>query len=144
MQSSHWPFPSKPHPASLGSGLMGNHGYRPHTSPPFFFPRERNWSEGEKKRGGERRGCPYWYLLALVSLMLIGSLHLHKAVHYDARTGPPSLSGSTAQLERNEPGSYTVCCFCFLFLHCRGSETLLHLPHKREDWESFCLLRCCS
>lgn len=53
---------------------MGNHGYRPHTSPPyFFFFQEETASEG--------RGCPYRYLGSLASpVLLIGSLHLHKAV----------------------------------------------------------------
>jgi len=84
---------------------MGNHGYRPQTSPPwfffFFFQQRKRLEEGRQREG---RGCPYRYLVALVSLMLIRSLHLHKAVHYDARIGPPILLQHTAQLERNKLG----------------------------------------
>lgn len=37
--------------------------------------------------------------------MLIGSLRLHKAVHYHAHTGLPIPLQHTAQLERNKLGS---------------------------------------
>lgn len=68
----------------------------------FFFSKGRDWRKRERER---RRGCQYWYLVALVSPMLIGSLHLHKAVHCHARTGPPIPRPHTAQLERNKVGS---------------------------------------
>lgn len=54
MHNNGWPFPSKPLPASLGSGLMGNHGYRPHTSPPFFFLSGEEI--GERERDGVSTG----------------------------------------------------------------------------------------
>lgn len=51
-QDNGRPLPCKPHPTSHGSGLMGNHGYMPYTSPPFlFFSRERDWHAREKKEG---------------------------------------------------------------------------------------------
>ena len=50
----------------------------------FFF------SRGKRLEGERGEGFQYWYLVALVSLMLIGSLRLHKAGHYHARAGPPA------------------------------------------------------
>lgn len=61
----------------------------------FFSFRERDWREGE-------RWCQYWYLVVLASLMLIRSLHLHKAVYYHAHTALPIPFQYTAQLERNK------------------------------------------
>ncbi|XP_034397883.1 NADH dehydrogenase [ubiquinone] 1 alpha subcomplex assembly factor 2 isoform X2 [Cyclopterus lumpus] len=46
----------------------------------YTIPEQKTWTGGRERR----RGCRYWYLVALVSLMLIGSVHLHKAVHYHA------------------------------------------------------------
>lgn len=66
----------------------------------FFFQGKRLESKREKERW-----CQYWYLDVLVSLMLIGSLRLHKAVHYHAHTGLPIPLQHTAQLERNKLGS---------------------------------------
>ena len=131
MQNNGWPFPSKPHPASLGSGLMGIHGYRPHTSPPFFyffFQGKRLEEEKERRREKESR---YWYLAVLVSLMLIGSLRLHKAVHYHARARPPQ-SLRSAQLSwrginwaQTRLVAYAVSGRLFVPTQCQALKSLL-------------------
>lgn len=140
MHNNVWPFPSKPHPASLGSGLMGNHGYRPHTSPPFFYSRERDWRVRER-----RRRMVYCYLNILVSLMSIGSLCLHKAVHYHVRTGLPIPLQHTAQLERNKLGSAIADRLAasgqlFVPPQCQTLKSLLYLTQPQHPRNLLSLL----
>lgn len=143
MQNSDWPFPSKPHPASLGSGLMGNHGYRPHTSPPSFFPRERNWSEGVVGAVHIVTCLPlYPWSLSDHSIFIKLSITMHVLVPHSSPVARRGIN--EAQILLAASG------WLFLFLHWTRPKNLWFASHKHKEWKekkqkktSLFLLRCC-
>lgn len=128
MQNSDWPFPSKPHPASLGSGLMGNHGYRPHTSPPSFFPRERNWSEGVVGAVHIVTCLPlYPWSLSDHSIFIKLSITMHVLVPHSSPVARRGIN--EAQILLAASG------WLFLFLHWTRPKNLWFASHKHKEWK---------